>query len=973
MRAWLVILALIAVTLGCSSETPILCDAAGCNDANPCTDDKCVPAKGCQHTALASGTCQDGDPCTTGDSCVAGACKGANSLDCNDNSPCTQDSCAVGLGCQHTATTGPCDDGSACTLNDTCYKGSCKAFDTLACDDGNACTIDGCDFASGCVHQPAGPVPCSDGDACSLNDLCKDGQCLGKVLNCDDNNPCTSDDCDKNLACTHLATPQAKCDDGDACTQSDGCNSGWCKGSPLNCADDNPCTSDGCNPVSGCQYDPGPSGGPCLDSNACAQDKHCSSGSCQGAPVLCGDGNPCTADSCDPVKGCVFTLKSGPCSDGNACTTGDVCKEGVCGGIGGIDCNDWNPCTSDMCLAEAGCVHQILAGLPCDDGSACTLGDACQADTAACVGGKTIACFDGNECTQDTCDAKLGCQFPPTGGFCDDDDPCTTWDLCKAGKCAPGKPFDCSDGNPCTDDACDSGVKCVHSANAAPCDDGDACTSGDGCDAKACKGQPSNLCNDNNPCTTDSCSSATGMCSHAVLTGLVCDDGNPCSAADACDKTGVCKGTGDPCNDSNACTSDACDPIQAGKCLHTAVSCDDGLPCTTDSCNPLSGCTHSPSVGAACSDGNVCTSGDACVSATSCQGKLIACNDNNPCTHDTCFKITGCAYEPNQLACDDGNPCTTGDICAAGSCSPGKTPLNCSDGNNCTLESCDPLKGCQHGPAPEWTSCDASNANMICSATGYCLHALLAKQSTYIASAKAEFGCDPASLGLMCPDSARPIHVATLDPFFIDVTEARVSDYTKCVAAGSCPAITDPACNSSMAGKSDHPVNCLNRDAATKYCKFIGKRLPTEHEWERAARGPTCTVSTGGVCLAGNQLYPWGIGPATCALAIFNDSGVGCGTGGTWSVGAGWHAPWGPIGMAGNVSEWVSDDFLPTYNDVAAVNPKGPKPNGTGILRGRSAWGIVGVMAVFFRADSPQGASDPSFGVRCAHDFVPQP
>ncbi|MBI5608529.1 MAG: SUMF1/EgtB/PvdO family nonheme iron enzyme [Deltaproteobacteria bacterium] len=971
MRSSILWLVVLLATVACTSEAPILCESAGCNDGNPCTQDKCVPAKGCQHTPLTSGTCQDGDPCTQGDACAAGVCQGGPALDCDDHNLCTQDSCAAGLGCQHTATGGACDDGSACTKNDLCHQGVCTSFDTVACDDGNPCTLDGCDFKSGCVHQEAGPVPCSDGDGCTLADVCQGSLCAGKAANCDDNNPCTSDGCDKNLGCSHQAAPGG-CDDADACTAGDTCKAGNCKGKPVVCSDDNPCTNDDCYAGSGCQFDLLPGSTPCQDGDACVEDKHCQNGKCQGSPLICADGNPCTTDSCAPDKGCVFALKTGACSDGNACTSDDTCTDGLCSGSPVVDCDDQNACTSDMCLSEAGCIHQILAGLPCDDGNLCTVGDICNAATGICTSATAQTCFDGDPCTHDSCKPLEGCVFQFMGGPCDDDNACTLFDVCTQGSCKGMDPLDCSDGNLCTDDSCDPLKKCLHVDNFVPCDDGNLCTSGDQCGSGKCQSGKTITCNDGNPCTSDACDS--GTCSHLVLTGLLCDDGNPCTGNDACTKAGVCTGNGNPCNDNDLCTQDSCDLAKGGACIHTAIPCDDGNSCTADSCDPSSGCSHVAQVGKPCDSSNPCAVDKACTSAATCIGKLKVCNDNNPCTKDNCSIVAenGCVYVPTTDPCDDGNPCTTQDACADGSCTSGKVPKDCNDGNGCTLDSCDSSKGCQHSAAPEWAACDAANSNMICNTAGTCLHAVLAKQSVYIAAAKAEYGCDPQVVGLMCPDNARPLHVATTNAFFIDMTEVRVSDYAKCVAAGSCPAITDPACNSKIAGNSDHPVNCLNRDMASKYCKFMGKRLPTEHEWERAARGPNCAVA-GGICLAGNQLYPWGQGPVTCNQAIFNNGGVGCGTGGTWAIGAGWHAPWGPIGMAGNVAEWVSDDYIADYNSVAANNPKGPGNTGVGILRGGSAWSIVGVMAVFFRADSPPSASDPAFGVRCAHDVVPQP
>ena len=133
---------------------------------------------------------------------------------------------------------------------------------------------------------------------------------------------------------------------------------------------------------------------------------------CQGGALLnCDDGSPCTADSCDPVAGCIHATLTGTCpDDGNPCTL-DVCAGAECThpSADGIGCaSDGNSCTSDLCSASV-CSHTPTNdGSLCNDGNACTSGDACQAGT--CIGGASINCDDGLNCTTDTCS--------PTSGVC---------------------------------------------------------------------------------------------------------------------------------------------------------------------------------------------------------------------------------------------------------------------------------------------------------------------------------------------------------------------------------------------------------------------------------------------------------------------------------------------------------------------------------------------------------------------------
>ncbi len=368
-------------------------------------------------------------------------------------------------------------------------------------------------------------------------------------------------------------------------------------------------------------------------------------------------------------------------------------------------------------------------------------------DAAADVGGGDAAGGD-TAGSGDGGPVDDGCAGKPQLAACDDGDPCTDNDRCLDGVCT-GAVAKCDDGNPCTDDACQSGVGCVHTPNTKACSDGDVCTISDKCVDGACVGQPvsntgcndgnvctiddqcvegvckgtPNLCNDLNPCTTDSCDpthpqAVPGVgCVHLPRTGS-CDDVDACTKGDTC-VDGECVGTleiGAPCNDGNLCTGD--DTCQAdGSCLGTAVGCDDGNPCTTDTCAPGGGCVHTPAVGLACDDGDKCTVGDACTAQGTCAGgpKCVpgnacetsvcepatavcvtapkVCDDANPCTDDGCSGATGCTFTPNTKGCDDGSLCTTGDVCAAGKCKG--TPKACDGSADtvCRTNQCQPETG----------------------------------------------------------------------------------------------------------------------------------------------------------------------------------------------------------------------------------------------------------------------------------------
>ena len=185
---------------------------------------------------------------------------------------------------------------------------------------------------------------------------------------------------------------------------------------------------------------------------------------------------------------------------------------------------------------------------------------------------------------------------------------------------------------------------------------------------------------------------ATDTCNAVVTVLSSCDDENPCTT-DTCTPEG-CVHEPIVCDDGNACTADSCDP--ASGCVYQEISCDDGNACTIDSCDPASGCTYGDVV---CDDENACTT-DSCDPASGCLYDPIVCDDGVACTVDTCDASTGCTYTPNDGICNDGNFCTV-DACLAGSgCA--YQPVTCApDGDACTSDACDPAAGCTY---PEITA-----------------------------------------------------------------------------------------------------------------------------------------------------------------------------------------------------------------------------------------------------------------------------
>ena len=195
-------------------------------------------------------------------------------------------------------------------------------------------------------------------------------------------------------------------------------------------------------------------------------------------------------------------------------------------------------------------------------------------------------------------------------------------------------------------------------------------------------------------------------------------------------------------------------------------------------------------------------------------------------------------------------------------------------------------------------------------------------------------GCNGALHWWECQPDEEPRHEVTLSAYRIDMVEVTVDAYARCVAAGSCtvPGTWDSHCNWGADGKGQHPVNCMTWFDAKGYCAWAGKRLCTEAEWEKAARGG-CEVVSEGNCSGMTPDYPWGDESPTCTYAVMPSyGGFGCGLDSTWPVGSKplGASPYGALDMAGNLWEWVYDQYSPTYYAVSpSSNPHGPA-SGTG-------------------------------------------
>lgn len=206
----------------------------------------------------------------------------------------------------------------------------------------------------------------------------------------------------------------------------------------------------------------------------------------------------------------------------------------------------------------------------------------------------------------------------------------------------------------------------------------------------------------------------------------------------------------------------------------------------------------------------------------------------------------------------------------------------------------------------------------------------------------------------------KPVRQIYLDAFWIDKHEVTAAQYRECVRKGGCkrPEETGTGCTYDEQSKGDHPINCVNWFEADAYCRWAGKALPTEAQWEKAARGTDA------------RTYPWGNDTPTCRHAIIRENNAtGCGRSETWPVGSkpDGASPYGALDMVGNVWEWTADWYESDYYTKApSRNPPGPKTGVERIARG-SSWSYTfdSAMRVTDRVDDAPGFAHNALGMRC--------
>jgi formylglycine-generating enzyme required for sulfatase activity len=208
-------------------------------------------------------------------------------------------------------------------------------------------------------------------------------------------------------------------------------------------------------------------------------------------------------------------------------------------------------------------------------------------------------------------------------------------------------------------------------------------------------------------------------------------------------------------------------------------------------------------------------------------------------------------------------------------------------------------------------------------------------------------------------ENQSPQHLVTLDSFWMDRTEVTNAQYARCVADGNCspPSESGSWTRDSYYGDSqfdDYPVLYVSWYGADTYCRWAGGRLPTEAEWEYAARGPD------------GMIYPWGNDAPNNTLLNYDHGLSGDTTEvGAYPTGASWV---GAVDMAGNVREWVNDWYDSDYYASSPLhNPQGPGTGDRKVRRG-AGWSTddyQNVRATKRAYAEPDSRGDVSVGFRC--------
>lgn len=574
-------------------------------------------------------------------------------------------------------------------------NGECCIDDT-SCDDGDVCTNDECRFFAQedlfgfttfrrCFHT-----------------LQYQG-CCNEDADCDDANACTLDYCDDSNRCRHQDISETECPQ-----PSEGCAVNVC----------NPDYDASTDPASAkCSLEAGdcPAVG-CAVSECVVDEQDPEASVCVDTPIDCDDSNPCTVDACVYDEATEVSFCTNTKADVPASIESGLCTPAKCFAAEPDPLLDYPQGTANLLNANTTVVdgaYWVTYDRDCSQASACFDG-VCDAETGECA--ITFAC-----------ESQDPCVIPHCGSDIEGNDVCVFTAV------------NCNDGNPCTEDACNSETGMCESVSVGPCpNDVVAQELGAWSVAQGNCTTVAPVCDDWDKCTTDSlvevtesgftcnttsvenCCNTDADCLSSLGTQLLqpwCTTANTCSStqiAGACSLDNDCTGTN--------CDISGGDPV--GRCNSTIPA---GAHCAHDYDCYLSAGAFDLSVTLQCTEGECVSPArtcdaplDLCSNAfndgasVGCDYSARDCDDSDPCTIDTCDPSSGCVHTPRSACCcaessecDDGMPCTV-DVCdASNQCTYESVPemgccssdAQCDDHSVCTTDTCDPETGnCSHTP-----------------------------------------------------------------------------------------------------------------------------------------------------------------------------------------------------------------------------------------------------------------------------------
>lgn len=440
------------------------------------------------------------------------------------------------------------------------------------------------------------------------------------------------------------------------------------------------------------------------------------------------DGNTCRLCLPDTSRtGFTVLPENAACDDGLFCTDGDLCNAtGGCVPGPARDCGDGQQCTADSCNEDTdACDNPALdAGTACDDGLFCTDGDACDGG-GACVAGPARPCGDGLDCTTDTCDeagdacvstvdagncavdgacfaatalnptnpclvcdpssADRGWSEVSTGTACEDGDFCTVDTVCNGSGSCVGEARSCDDLLDCTVDACDEdGDACVHTLAAGCLIDGVCRNAGaDNPD------NPCQACDTNNSREAWSAHPQGTACGSPSCVGGVLTPAAQCDGDAGCSPQPEQTCDGAVCADEQSCTGQCTDDaecLQENFCDAGAMACEPDLPGGAD-CERDAQCESG-----FCTDGVCCDARceEVCESCTAATRGVCTRYEVGTDPEDDCDSVLVCGQRGECVTPDlpDGQPCGSGEECESGVCADGVCCDQACDGScqACTLD-----------------------------------------------------------------------------------------------------------------------------------------------------------------------------------------------------------------------------------------------------------------------------------------------